>query len=743
MNDINITLFKLLKNHEWDKFKQFIENTPDIDLNIRDNSQNYLIQYAIMYNKHDIVNYLVDKGCKIDIYDIDGQNILYNPIKYNYTNVINYILDYEKKNIGISIRDMKDNDGFNPIHYAVLFKNIDALDLFIKYKYSFDDTDSENNIPLHLAVKTKNIDIFKKVIEQTQDINFQTKQGESALHIACNFDQKDMIKMLIDKKANINIQDCNTQIIPLMYTILSNDYEIFDILLEGTDLELQDINGNNSLHYCIIEKNYEFIDKIVNKNLDLDITNIYGKTILHIILENFSSSVDIMHKFNLNKIVQNTNLNIQDNNGTSCFLLICKTGIWKKIIPILENKRINIEIKNKDNETILEFINSENIDIFYDMVAKSYINTIRQDKFNLLSFNNEILTVCKKELNFKKYDQIKDIINIPTLENMLKKTDKDICFDVIKLLIIEKKLFYPRTLKNYCIDLTEFSENINFITYTGTPLDILFGLIYLQSLYDNILTTLSSDFIENSALEQYYLKEKSRTLKKQDFINFEIIWDGQNIFYPTILDKLINKFKNNKKFQYLVIPIGIELENGSHSNILLYDKIKNEIERFEPNGGSYPYKFNYNPEILNGHIESKFFEIFPNCIYKTPVDYLPKIGFQLLESYDHYKTKKIGDPGGFCAVWCVWYINMRIKYNVLSREHLIIKLIQKIKEENIPFKTLIRNYAKRIIDIRDEILVESNIDINEWLNADYEQAIYDNFIINIQKKVVNIINVSE
>jgi len=739
MTDINNKLFKLLKNHEWDEFKTIIENTKNIDLNIRDNSQNYLIQYAIIYNKYDLVNFLVNKGCKIDIFDSDGRNILFNPIKYNYIKVIDYILEFENKNIGISISDMQDNIGYNPIHYAIIFKNLDAIDIFIKYKRSFDDTDFENNTPIHLAVKTKNIHVFNKIMEHIKDINFQTDQGETALHLACNFDQKEMVKILIENNANVNIQDYETQIIPLMYSILQNDYEIFDILIEKTNLELQDINGNNSLHYCIIEKNYEFIDKIIDKNIDPNITNIYGKTALHIILENYDNNYDLLHKFNLGNIIKKTNINIQDNNGTSCFLLICKIQLWKKIIPILENKRINVYLKNKDDEISTQYIDNDKIELFYDMITKSYIYSIRQDKYNSLNFNNEILTICKKELNFKKYDQIKDIINIPDFENKLKKNDKDICFDVIKFLIKTNKLSYPRTIKNYCINLNEFTDNINFITYTGTPLDILFGLIYLEIQYDYIITTLSSEFIENIELENYYLNEKNKTVKRQDFINFEIIWDGQNIFYPTNLNEIIHKFIKDDKYKYLVIPIGIELENGAHSNILFYDKKTNELERFEPNGGSYPFKFNYNPKLLNILLRDKFMKLFANCTYKTPSEFLPKIGFQLLESYDHYKTKKIGDPGGFCAVWCVWYINMRIKYNVLDRDKLIIKLIQKIKEENIPFKTLIRNYAKKVIDIRDEILVESNLDINDWLNSNYDQAVYDNFIINIKKKVVTLL----
>ena len=81
---------------------------------------------------------------------------------------------------------------------------------------------------------------------------------------------------------------------------------------------------------------------------------------------------------------------------------------------------------------------------------------------------------------------------------------------------------------------------------------------------------------------------------------------------------------------------------------------------------------------------------------------------------------------------------MRIKYNMLESNKLIIKLIQKIKRENIPFKSIVRNFAKKIIDIRDEILIESKLDINKWLNGNYEIAIHNDLIINLQKKIINL-----
>ena len=81
---------------------------------------------------------------------------------------------------------------------------------------------------------------------------------------------------------------------------------------------------------------------------------------------------------------------------------------------------------------------------------------------------------------------------------------------------------------------------------------------------------------------------------------------------------------------------------------------------------------------------------------------------------------------------------MRVKYDMLDNKKLIIKLIQKIKKENIAFKSIVRNFAKKIVDLRDEILIESKLDINKWLNSNYEIAIYNDFIINLQKKIINL-----
>ena len=732
---INTLLFKLLKNHEWDNFKDLINKTEDLDLNIRDNSNNYLIQYIILYNKSDLLNLILSKNAKIDVNDSDGRNIIYNPIKYNYLEIIEILLKYESKNFGISISDISDTNGLYPIHYCTIFKNLDALKLFKKYKKSFNELDFFDNLPLHYAVKLKDINIFKYILKESNEINFQTKQGETALHLSCNFEQIEMLKELINIGADVNIQDYENQLTSLMYSVIINNHEMFNLLIEKSDISLQDVNGNNILHYLIYEKSYSLINIILEKKIDLDISNIKGILPLHLLLINFEDTKNNIDKFNFDHFLENTNLNIQDNDGNSCFLLLCINNFWKRLKNLKPKKNYKYLLNNKEGSDALDYILEEEKDEFFEMITLSYLDYIRSRKD--INFNNEIYNICKKEIKYNDYDILKNYLNLDFKSN-LKKNDNDICIKSIKYLLKNKKLKYPEKIKNYCIDLSNFNDKVDFITYTGTTLDILFGLIYLCQNFNNITTTLSTDFIENSDLSNYYLNEKNKKISREDFINFEIIWDSNKIFYPTTLDFIINKFKNDSKKNFLVIPIGIELENGSHSNILIYNKDYNSIERFESNGSSFPYKFNYNPIKLDELLKSKFLNIFSDCKYYYPNDFLPKIGFQLLETYDHFKTKKIGDPGGFCAVWCIWYSYMRIKYDMLDNKKLVIKLIQKIKETNILYRTIVRNFAKKIIDIRDKYLSESKMDINIWLNSSYDLNLYNDLILNIKKLITNL-----
>ena len=281
---IYVKLFNLAKQNLWDDFKKIIIENKELDLNIRDDNNNYLINFIILNNKFDILEIFLERKCKIDLVDSDNRSILYIPLKYDYYEIVNLLLKYESKIVGISNTDIKDNNGYCAIHYAIFFKNLKILKLFKKYGKSFNKFDSENNTLLHLSIKSNSIDIFNFILENTSDYENLNIYGENQFRFTVNYKNFEFLKILYEKNININNQDFKNEITPIMYSIILDNIQIFNFLLDKSDLNLQDNLGNNIMHYVIIYNKFNYINTIVNflkKNndlLNLDNTNMFENT---------------------------------------------------------------------------------------------------------------------------------------------------------------------------------------------------------------------------------------------------------------------------------------------------------------------------------------------------------------------------------------------------------------------------------------------------------------------------------
>ena len=124
-----------------------------------------------------------------------------------------------------------------------------------------------------------------------------------------------------------------------------------------------------------------------------------------------------------------------------------------------------------------------------------------------------------------------------------------------------------------------------------------------------------------------------------------------------------------------------------------------------------------------------------NLKYIKPSDFLPVISFQALENIATEKCKKIGDPNGFCGVWCTWWVYHRMKNPKVENKLLAEGLIQLIKLENKSFKTLIRNFSYYIVEIRDKTLKKFNIDINDWMVSN----VSNETINDLEKEILKLV----
>jgi hypothetical protein len=387
-----------------------------------------------------------------------------------------------------------------------------------------------------------------------------------------------------------------------------------------------------------------------------------------------------------------------------------------KLKNLLIKKPLNIFIENKIILT----------DELINLLVESYY-------YQIINNNNLIEDWelwCNKYQNQSIVNNMdkKDMIIYNNLKKITKSDDisiKNICKYKIKNILINENRSLPLLFNNKLnIDNGIIVNNIFF--YTGAPIDILFGLLLLLTEFNNVGLNLIIDYplSINEPLENYYIKLGINYPYKLEFSNIEIIWSFQKLFFPTYFDNEIEKkiiFSN-----YLVIPIGIETSLGSHANIILWDIKNKTVERFEPNGSNYPVGFNYNPELLDVLLENKFKNYDNNIKYFKPSNFLPTIGLQILENLETLKSKKIGDPNGFCGVWCIWWIFQRINNNNIPLENIANKLINNIKLDNISFKNIIRNFSNKITQIRDTFLKKYKIDINDWITNNYSQEILNN-----------------
>jgi hypothetical protein len=752
-----LKIFKYIKTEKWILLEKTIKDNKDLDYNVKDNSNTYILEYTIIFNKINIVKLLLSyENIRIDIIDDNNRSILYNIIKFGYIDILKLFIEKNKKIIGVNIFELKDKSGNIALFYAINFNNVEMINLIMKEMNTLFIKNNIGENCLHIAIKTQNINIFKLILKNFNNLNYKNDDGESCLHIMIKYKCYDIIRYIFsDDNTNnigsiINEVDSKYNHTPLHKICLTLDIQLFELIKDKIDIingYIQDKSGNIFFHYFIYNiinlnttQNTKIIIDIYNIlkkiNFEYNIYNIDNETCCHLMLKNKKHIDNISKNYNiiLNEFITNTDINIQNNDGYSCFLLIVKNNYWKDLYNILIYKKLDIFIYTKEKLTCFNFITKDDYNYFIELITKSYINQLRKNPVTIWLdyWDNR----CKVNVKIKELNEFERniLINI--------KNNEDICYELLYKKIYDySSLFvndvtkynrfnsYPLKMMN--ILLIENYPIVSISTYTGSTLDVLSGLLYISKKYSNICQS-SVELIDiNKSIVDY----KNGIC---NFIGFEIEWIDYQLHLPstktiTLQNILMNNITNNK-YRFFIIPIGIQLyinnQYYAHANYLIIDYKLLTVERFEPYGTDAPSDMNYNPILLDNTLKNIIDSYKLELKYISPCEYLNKIGFQLKEIYES-KNDYIGDPNGFCALWSVWWTEIRIKHPDIPNK----KLVKMLNKEliNKSYKELIRNYSSYITNYRDKLLLRSDISINDLLN----EKITSNQAKNINDVIIN------
>ena len=785
-NNTIIQIFDLVKSHQWEKLEKIIKIT-DIDLNIKDNTNTYLLEYVIMFYQKKLIDLLLEKKVRIDITDDNSKSILYHVIKFSYIDILIKLLDQDKITVGKSILEIKDKEDNIPLFYAIKFFNLQCVEIILKYTNNFYIKNIDGDNALHLAIKSENFDLFKLISSYFNDLKSRNSQGESYLHIIIKYKCYDILEYFIEKyhtnsnftqilnyvefKYNFTILHYISISLDIQSLLILSHYKLIE-LIEGN---IQDNSGNIFYHYFInniiniqkltveLVKNIMALNDIFKKiKFNINLYNIDGNTSAHI----FFSNINFFSTNNLyvliNWIGEKIDMNIQNFEGESVFYIIVKNNYWKQINNILINKKLDIFIIAEDSKIIFDFIEKKDYDEFLKIITQSYLNQLvdpktstkwidywdnRCKKIVKLNDLNETELELIKNIGITSSSDVKDKSSKLSKLSKSTKSDENICYDIIYNKLIKsienfidtKDIFennsYP--VSNKFIKLISNYPTVVISTFSGSTIDVLSGLIYLGKKFNetkkNYLTS-SLDLLKNkddiidcsvneSNLFAGNKNHANKSNKVCEIIDFEILWINKNILVPSSktfsIDKIIQWMGKNKStdiYRWFVIPLGIEQKSYSHANYIIVDLINMEIERFEPHGSHHPEGLNYEPDLLDSVISDYFNNLgIGNFNYFKPTDYLEKIGFQIKE-INELKSDYIGDPNGFCALWCIWWTDMRLSNPEIPRNKLVKRLNRELINGKYSYKKLIRDYSGYIITIRDKLFLKANTNINEWIN---------------------------
>lgn len=711
MND-NSSLFEYCRNKKTDQLIKFIESNPKFDYNIKDQSGTYFILYVVNMNDSDVLKKLLKTNVRIDIFDTNNETILYTPIKFGFIDIIKLLVEHSNKTVGVPITSMVNIYGDTPLHYAIMFKNITV----IKLLSPISNTNTKNlkgNTPLHYAVDTDMIEIVKLIINNN-NTNITNETGETPLHSACKKTSGKIVELLLSNNANPNFQEYNYQRTPVHYACMYGNQKIIQKLIKyKCDLNIQDFDGNTPIHLCIKYDKFDLVKIILESDtkINLNLFNSFLEIPLHNVFTYASNNAETY----INYLLKNTDINFQNFAGDTCLHLLCHSDFWKNFKDILVHKKMDIFISNNDNKRPIDLIKENDLHEFINLCVDSYLNIlITKNKKWSLEWENE----CRKNIGLCREEITKKI-------KKLFSSNEYSCYN---------KSYPVATTTKKCIDL-HLAPYISISTLSGVPLDVLSGLIYVTKKHSNMAHTINKLVLDANKLDIIRFDAKNGVQINDTFFNAQtesfIMWYNDSLYVDKELKDLLQEHIANQKIRFIIFYLGIVRKNDvGHANILIYDKNNNELERFDPFSSVHAH-----PSISNidKKLKTYFSQQIQNVVYVSPSDYMTSVGLQRID-VEEQNNEYIGDPIGYCVAWSLWYADMRATYEI-PRNKLIKYIIQQISVRHEKYRSVIRNYSKNIIDIRDGILQKAKLNINQFLTSDFSSK-EENIIIDEINKLL-------
>ena len=232
-------------------------------------------------------------------------------------------------------------------------------------------------------------------------------------------------------------------------------------------------------------------------------------------------------------------------------------------------------------------------------------------------------------------------------------------------------------------------NNINEAEHVAYKYDFnrLLHYCLLKKTYDNFIVMINPT-IDISENKQIY--KNLRLFIVKDKINY------MNYTRTNFIEQLRELSRSRK---IIIIYVGYY----KHDSVLIYDTrnpAKYILYYFEAHGSSkkYELKPKVKEKIKKAILQSQ--EGIKNLTLYWPNSFLPEEGYQVLDQKDKdsLKSNLSGDAFGYCSYWCLYFVNMVLKFPDIPIVRLVaenLKLLKGMRAEGkTDFHRHIRTYSQ-------------------------------------------------
>ena len=685
---------KLINDNKWNKIYTLIIDSK-IDIYTEISNGNTIAHLAAINNNNKIIKYLLTNNKDIlEKSNNEGNSAIFLLGLYGYIDLLKECIKKYPEFL-----ELLNNN--NETILCILYNDINFIKWICKHitKISCNNNILIKNINESEKINDTNYNILKLLFEKYGICNTENEQ-DSILCYSIKKNKSYIANLLIEYNYDINKQD-SKYITPFIYAVKNRDYDLVNLLIsKGCDINYTGGEGDyNPMIWSIINNDVKLIDILLENNFDVNKYNRYIETSLHYALYNKTLDKQLSPTI-ISKMLYYGNLNIKNINGQTPLHLLCKYHNWKNYNYIMQHKKLDIFIEDNHNKRPFDYLNGNYIYDFIDTVVSSYtkllegnINYIEQCKTDTQSSS------CKAELKKHIFNTKR---SIPIGEDNMVITQK------IKMITGEQSLyglFNSDTFHNiiYTVLLLKKYKNV------GIPFQYYFNDKYINDqmiIETNNLYKQSVEFVITDLVKiysEYFYK----------ILPYLIIWRSSNQYYihPN-LKFLLKKCLLSPKIRFIVLKLTLVTSpNGTHANIIIYDKIKNTLERFEPYG-VIPYLESNNLNKLIEELGRRYINV--DLKYYTPNDIFGTIGFQTISNDSNISVKQLGNPVGFCLSWTLWYLEMRINNpdvepNTMLKHVMDEVINNKVVDSEKLFVNFIKNYASDLDKQKNNFLLTAGV----------------------------------